>query len=720
MKYLKPILYIFLFLSTTFSQINRIKYNNQELFLSGSNLAWANFANDIGPGFTDTLRFADVMLQSHEHGGNALRWWLHTDGTNTPEFNDSGFVIGPGEGTITDLKKLLDLAWEREIGMDLCLWSFDMLRSNKPPDVLDRNIKMLTDTNYTNAYINYCLIPMVDSLKGHPGIITWEIFNEPEGMSNEFGWSGIQHVPMSAIQRFVNLCAGAIQRIDTTVQVTSGCWSFQALTDVQTIPTRPQWLYSISESEKQNITAIFNKLHNLSYTTDEYISYLEKVTSAANYNYYSDERLIAEGGDSSGTLDFYSVHYYIGLGSANSPFLNSASHWLLDKPILVAEFAMQVNDGTAKEDLFLRLYQFGYAGALPWSWTDPQFSTVEDMVAGMQYMWDNYREAVDVNGIAGEWPKITITSPAADSVITDTSEVVIVTDASDNDGYISLVEFFANDSLIGQRDTIPFTYHWINVPPDNYTLKAIATDNQGHQTISNLINIKVGTPPLVRLEAEAAFLSGGGMTVGVDPMASNGAYVNITTNNPGTTITWTISSVPEEGKYDILFGYKLFYDTPKEQFINVNGVRADTVRFEGNNSTWLEKGTSVELVQGLNIIQIQMYWGWMYLDYMAVPNEIVSAVVDNPDIPLSFSLEQNYPNPFNPVTKIRYTLVNEEQVDLVVYDILGRKIVTLVNEQQKAGSYNVQFDAHNLASGIYFYRIQAGKFSKVNKMMLVK
>jgi len=719
MKYFKLSLYILLFSSTAFSQINRIKYNNQELFLSGSNLAWVNFANDIGPGFTDTLRFADVMLQSHVHGGNVLRWWLHTDGTSSPAFDsNSDSVIGPGTNTIKDLKKVLDIAWEREIGLDLCLWSFDMLRSNKPPNVLNRNYLLLTDTNYTKAYINNCLIPMVDSLKGHPGILTWEIFNEPEGMSNEFGWTGINHVPMSVIQRFINLCTGAIHRVDSTAQVTSGCWSFQAMTDVIGSSLRSENPNELSAIEKEQITTEFNEKHNLNYTVDEYISYLDNLSSIQNFNYYSDERLIAEGGDSLGTLNFYSAHYYVGLGVNNSPFVHSRSYWELDKPVVIAEFAMQTNDGTPKEDLFLRLYQFGYAGAMPWSWTDVNLSAPADMLAGMQYMWDNYREAIDVNGIAGEWPHITITNPVVDSVIADTSEIVIVTEAYDNDGYISLVKFFANDSLIGQRDTIPFTYHWMNVPSDNYTLKAIAADNQGHQTISNLVNIKVGTPPLVRLEAETAVRQGGSMTVGSDPTASNGAYVNI--KDTTGTITWTLPSVPQAGNYHIIFGYRCFYDTPKEQFININEVRVDTVMFEGNKTSWLEQTTDVDLIQGQNTIQMEMYWGWMYLDYLAVPNTIVSAVEDNSEIPLSYSLKQNYPNPFNPVTNIRYTLAKSERVKLSVYDVLGRKVSSLINEEQNAGVHDVMFNAGNLASGVYFYRIEAGTFTKVNKMMLLK
>jgi hypothetical protein len=138
---------------------NRIHYNNQDIFLSGSNLAWVSFASDIGPGNTDTARIGDVMLSMHDKGGNAMRWWLHTNGVNTPEFDGSGYVVGPGAGTIADIKKVLDLAWEREIGVDLCLWSFDMLRSSNSATVLNRNTLLLNDTSYTNTYIRNCLIP---------------------------------------------------------------------------------------------------------------------------------------------------------------------------------------------------------------------------------------------------------------------------------------------------------------------------------------------------------------------------------------------------------------------------------------------------------------------------------------------------------------------------------------------------------------------------------
>ncbi|MGE5810494.1 MAG: T9SS type A sorting domain-containing protein, partial [Ignavibacteria bacterium] len=86
----------------------------------------------------------------------------------------------------------------------------------------------------------------------------------------------------------------------------------------------------------------------------------------------------------------------------------------------------------------------------------------------------------------------------------------------------------------------------------------------------------------------------------------------------------------------------------------------------------------------------------------------------------SFRLSQNYPNPFNPATTITYSLPKNSIVTLKIYDILGKKIATLVNEEKQSGTYNATWDARDAASGVYFYKITAGEYSKVNKMMLLK
>ncbi|MEM9158426.1 MAG: hypothetical protein AAGB46_05195 [Verrucomicrobiota bacterium] len=302
---------------------DRISYNGQELFLNGLNLAWDDFANDIGPDpeTPDLDHFDKVLGLIHDNGGNAMRLWLHTNGAHTPAFKEMK-VTGPGKGTIRDLKLVLDLAWERRVGMILCLWSFDMQRISFGAGVTDRARALLVDKEARDAYVANSLIPMVEALKGHPAIIAWEIFNEPEGMSHEFGWDFTHHVAMSDIQAFINVCAGAIRRTDPESQVTNGSWAFYAATDV----------------------------------------------GEGNKNYYTDEELIGAGGDEEGYLDFYTVHYYDWAGTVRSPFAYDASHWGLDKPLVVAEFHVDCENcaGTPYETLYNR----GYAGALAWSWTD--------------------------------------------------------------------------------------------------------------------------------------------------------------------------------------------------------------------------------------------------------------------------------------------------------------------------------------------------------------
>ncbi len=87
-----------------------------------------------------------------------------------------------------------------------------------------------------------------------------------------------------------------------------------------------------------------------------------------------------------------------------------------------------------------------------------------------------------------------------------------------------------------------------------------------------------------------------------------------------------------------------------------------------------------------------------------------------------FSLSQNYPNPFNPVTNIRFDISGSAvaQTFLAVYDILGREVAVLVNESLQPGSYNVDWDASNFPSGVYFYKLESGSFVESKKMVLIK
>jgi len=109
------------------------------------------------------------------------------------------------------------------------------------------------------------------------------------------------------------------------------------------------------------------------------------------------------------------------------------------------------------------------------------------------------------------------------------------------------------------------------------------------------------------------------------------------------------------------------------------------------------------------------YW----VDAQVIYN-LITDVENEDSSPVDFYLSQNYPNPFNPTTTISYSIPKQSYVTLKVFDVLGNEIVILVNEEKPKSNYEVEFDARNLSSGVYLYRIEAGKFHDVKKMILLK
>ena len=97
-----------------------------------------------------------------------------------------------------------------------------------------------------------------------------------------------------------------------------------------------------------------------------------------------------------------------------------------------------------------------------------------------------------------------------------------------------------------------------------------------------------------------------------------------------------------------------------------------------------------------------------------------SKTIEVASVILKYDLAQNFPNPFNPTTVITYSIPTSSNVMVKVYNVLGKLITTLVNENQEAGIYKVNFDANGLSNGVYFYKIQAGSYTSVKKMLLLK
>jgi hypothetical protein len=428
-----------------------INHRGQNLFLNGINLAWIDFARDL-KNFDETTWVAamDDIASAH---GNTVRWWLHTDGASSPIYGDDGKVIGLGEKDTKNLKRAVDLAYERGVLVIPTLWSMDMLKEKEGVPA-EWNKLMIEDPEYTQAYIDNALVPMVEALKGHPGIVAWEIANEPEGMSEEFGWTEYR-TTMSYIQQWVNLLAGAIHRTDPDAKVTNGSWSLRVLTDVD------------------NFT-----------------------------NYYTDERLIAAGSDPDGTLDFYQAHFYQEhFGDEISPFHNPASHWELDKPLLIGEFPAagikNLGRGYRPEGRILRnsiesyqyLYENGYAGALAWRYyLDDPWGKMLDAKPGLFTIFNLAPEHVVVDLSDLDHIPV-ITAPIENVFVTnDTAEFDVVNladifeDAEDGDNMTYEVTQNSEPDLITPTisDSGDLSLAFEVGPTGTGNLEITATDSGGN------------------------------------------------------------------------------------------------------------------------------------------------------------------------------------------------------------------------------------------------
>ena len=342
---LSALLSVFMTLSTFAQDIstNFINHKGQDLFLSGINVAWINYGNDL-TGF-DKQKWTTMCEEVSEAGGNSLRWWIHVDGRSTPTYDPTTLLVtGMPESALNNLELALDIAAEHGLVVSLCLWAHGMLAYTDSGDQSSatgnarraKNKKILTDEEGTMAYINNALIPMVNKVKNHTAILCWEIFNEPEGMTDVAAWSEYEHIDMAYIQKFINLCAGAIHRADPNAKVSNGSWAAPALMN--------------------------------------YKDYK---------NYYSDSALIANGGDEDGTLDFYMFHYYPdNFGKTYSPFHQTHQYFAdlgMNKKVIVGEFPAHgiIKTGSgwklpntaqkSTEDAMLWLYQNGFSGG--WGWT---------------------------------------------------------------------------------------------------------------------------------------------------------------------------------------------------------------------------------------------------------------------------------------------------------------------------------------------------------------
>jgi photosystem II stability/assembly factor-like uncharacterized protein len=155
--------------------------------------------------------------------------------------------------------------------------------------------------------------------------------------------------------------------------------------------------------------------------------------------------------------------------------------------------------------------------------------------------------------------------------------------------------------------------------------------------------------------------------------------------------------------------------------LKINGKKTDAWKMIGFVNG---KGTTTEKQEYSFIDNAQLTGKYKYrlkqIDYDGSFKYSEEVEIETGQIPVKFALEQNYPNPFNPTTTIEFSVPEEGNVNLTLFNTLGKKVITLVDEYKVPGNYKINFKAEGLSSGIYFYKLQSGNFSSIKKMVLMK
>ena len=346
-----------------------------------------------------------------------------------------------------------------------------------------------------------------------------------------------------------------------------------------------------------------------------------------------------------------------------------------------------------------------------------RFVRIHGLNRGTQFGYSLYE--ITVYGlISAKFPPTIKVNTNQGNVVSTNVELTLTASVTvDTSSSIQQVDFYSNRELLGTINSAPFQIKWIPGDSSKYLITGIITDNDGVKVQSDPLTVYIDKGNFTRFEAEKAIYTGKGNKISSESR-SGGAYMEM---HDAWRLTFDNISVPEEGDYLLETAYQLSFESPKTQFLVVNGDTLEAVEFTAPNITaWLNKGTMIHLIKGLNTVAFHGYWNWMSFDFIAIPGAAIVGVDETDRIPGEFALLQNYPNPFNPTTTISYNLPVNSHVLIRIYNILGSEVATLINKEQNAGRYSFNFNASNISSGVYFYSLKAGDFFANKKMILLK
>lgn len=243
------------------------------------------------------------------------------------------------------------------------------------------------------------------------------------------------------------------------------------------------------------------------------------------------------------------------------------------------------------------------------------------------------------------------------------------------------------------------------------------TPSWGYQDFAAIIVVS-GTDTVIRLNAADA------SSYDVVTPHGSGApwvpnYFKAVTMGTNGTVTWTVNP-KTAGSFAVQLFYQN-YGTAQSATIKWDGTTVNTVSLPAKTDSTginvLAYPPTFPVTTGSHTLSVTS--SGINLDFVQFSKVVVGVAPDN-GLPTVFALEQNYPNPFNPSTTIQFSLPKASDTKLTVYNVLGQRVATLVNEHMTAGVHSVQFDARSIATGVYFYRLEAGSYVTSKKMLLLK
>jgi photosystem II stability/assembly factor-like uncharacterized protein len=294
-----------------------------------------------------------------------------------------------------------------------------------------------------------------------------------------------------------------------------------------------------------------------------------------------------------------------------------------------------------------------------------------------------------------------------------------------NPVYVNLILTTTNAGLNWSRDSV--INSWDIKYISESTAWSFNVDSIRRTTNYGLNWIKINTPPSIASHLSAIFLDQNScLLYKNDAIIINTIYK--TTNAGINWLTIDVSNLNLSnsfGKYFVLNNNYLWIIGTEEQFCPV------LIKSTNGGFNWTIERPGISphrYIQSVYFTNQNTGWvagGWGEILKTTNGGNVFIKNISS-EIPKSFCLSQNYPNPFNPNTIIRFQIKDSHQggsstnVKLIVYDILGKEIATLINEKQSAGTYEVMFDGSGYPSGVYFYKLTAGDFKETKKMLLIK